>query len=293
MKRIGMAVAGFVLLYFGWVQVQVLWVRHHGPGPSPAGLSDDRADHTVHLFTFAKYNASGGKEIEIEGDSANLMEEVVLLSNVMAKAYAEEVAVTITSDKGKYHKKANQVDLEENVVATTDNGTRLMTEKLTIHPSDRKMETQVQTEVKKDNIDIEGLGAAGDTRLKKVQFKKNVTVVIQDTQQKASKPTVITCDGPLVIDYEKNIAHFKNNVVAKDERGTLTSEVMDVYYNRVSRRVSKIVALRNVVIENPDGNKTFSESVIYLADEGRVILGGDTEALYYDDAHFNQEDFGL
>jgi hypothetical protein len=36
-----------------------------------------------------------------------------------------------------------------------------------------------------------------------------------------------------------------------------------------------------VVIENPDGNKTYSDNVIYLADEGKVILGGDTEALYF------------
>ena len=84
-----------------------------------------------------------------------------------------------------------------------------------------------------------------------------------------------------MVDYEKNIAHFKDNVVAQDSRGKLTADTMDVYYNRVSRRVSKIVAAGDVVIENPDGNKTFSDSVIYLADEGRIILGEDTEALYF------------
>ncbi len=292
MKRIILAVLGFILLYFGVVQLQIVWVRHKAAS-SQALESGERADHTVRVFTFSKYNSSGGKEIEIEGDTANLLDEVVLLSNVMAKAYAEEVAVTITSDQGKYRKNANQVDLEKNVVATTDNGTRLLTEMLIIHPSERTMETQLQAQVKKDNIDIEGLGAAGDTNLKKVQFKKNVTVVIQDTQDKAKKPTVITCDGPLVIDYEKNIAHFKKNVIAKDDRGTLKADLMDVYYNRISRKVSKIVALHNVVIENPDGNTTYSESVIYLAEEGRVILGGDTEALYYDDAKFNKEDYAI
>jgi len=69
--------------------------------------------------------------------------------------------------------------------------------------------------------------------------------------------------------------------VAQDSRGKLTADTMDVYYNRVSRRVSKIVGAGDVVIENPDGNKTYSDSVIYLADEGRIILGGDTEALYF------------
>ncbi|MBI4711245.1 MAG: hypothetical protein HY767_02125 [Candidatus Omnitrophica bacterium] len=114
-----------------------------------------------------------------------------------------------------------------------------------------------------------------------MKFQKNVTVVVQNAEDKENGPTTITCDGPLVVDYEKNIAHFRDNVVAQDSRGKLTAETMDVYYNRVSRRVSKIVSAGDVVIENPDGNKTYSDSVIYLADEGRIILGGDTEALYF------------
>jgi len=151
------------------------------------------------------------------------------------------------------------------------------------------METDVEAQIKKDNIHVEGLGVRGDSNLKKVRFKKNVTVVIQDPDQKSDGPTVVTCDGPLVVDYEKNIAHFKNNVVAEDSRGKLSSDIMDVYYSRVSRKVSKIVALGNVVIENPDGNKSYSDSVIYMADEGRVILGGDAEALYYGGDSFDEE----
>jgi hypothetical protein len=59
------------------------------------------------------------------------------------------------------------------------------------------------------------------------------------------------------------------------------------------QKVSKIIARGNVMIENPDGNKTYSDSVIYLADEGRVILGGDTEALYAGGSgeSFNQSSF--
>lgn len=281
-RRVLISLGAFAVLYFGVVQVQILWVQKHARVSSGVAKSED-SKHKVHVFSFAKYRPSGEKEIEIEGDSANLMDEVVLLSNVIAKAYAEDVAITITSDKGNYNKKENHVFLEDNVVATTDNGTRMLTEELMIDPAQKTLNTEAAAQVKKDNIDIDGKGASADTNLKKVKFKKNVTVVIQDTQDHSKKPTVITCDGPLVINYEKNIAHFKENVIAKDERGTLRAEMMDVYYNRLSRRVSKIVALQNVVIENPDGNKTYSDSVIYLADEGRVILGGDTEALYFDD----------
>jgi len=91
---------------------------------------------------------------------------------------------------------------------------------------------------------------------------------------------VITCDGPLVVDYDKNVARFHDNVVAEDQRGKLRADVMDVYYSKTTRRVSKIVATGNVVVDNPDGNQTYSDNVIYLAEEGRIILGGDAEALY-------------
>ncbi len=280
-KKVIVGFVAFILLYAGVIQLQVFVANRAGKPKVKAGEKPQNTTHKVYSFSFAKYTPSGEKEIEIEGDSADILSQNVFLMNVVAKAYAEETPVTITADQGNYDKKSNKVQLEKNVVATTENGTRLLTEKLNIHPSEHLMETDVKTEVKKDNINIEGEGASGDSNLKKVKFKKNVTVVVQDPKAKTSGPTVITCDGALVIDYEKNIAHFKDNVVAQDARGKLSADIMDVYYNKVSRQVAKIVALGNVVIENPDGNKTYSDSVIYLADEGRIILGGDAEALYF------------
>lgn len=293
MKKIVIGSVAFVLLYVGVIQVQVLISNKRVSAPAGPAAPHDPT-HKVYSFAFSKYTTDGKKELEIEGASADILSTTVDLVNVVAKAYAEEVPVTITADTGNYDKERNKVHLQENVVATTADGTRLLSEQLDIHPESKTVETQAQVQVKKDNINIDGLGAQGDSQLKKVKFKKKVTVVIQSAEQtvqpldgapapKKAGPTVITCDGALDIDYAKNIAHFHDNVVAVDERGKLTADAMDVYYNKVSRRVSKIVAMGNVTIENPDGNKTYSDSVIYLADEGRIILGGDTEALVYDD----------
>lgn len=279
----------FIGIYVAFVNIQVL-LNQNKPGQAEVQEETQaQPQHKIYAFAFSKFTPDGKKEIEIEGDSADIFASTVDLFNVVAKAYAEEIPVTLTADTGNYNKPDNIVHLEENVVATTADGTRMLTEKLDIYPSDKLMETDVDVQVKKDNINIDGKGARGDSQLKKVRFKKNVTVVIHDTKDSSVEagsgsggPTIITCDGPLLIDYAKNIAHFKDNVVAEDSRGKLTGDTMDVYYNRVTRRVSKIVALGNVVIENPDGNQTFSDSVIYLADEGRIILGGDTEALYFE-----------
>lgn len=280
-KKVVSAFILFVLFYAVFVKVQILWNQRTQAGKSVAPAAE--TSHKVYSFSFAKYTSSGDKEIEIEGDSADILTQTVMLMNVVAKAYAEETPVTITADRGNYDKVANKVHLQENVVATTENGTRLLTDRLDIHPSEQVMETDAPAKVKKDNVAVEGIGARGDSNLKKVQFRKKVTAVVQDVSSAEAKgPTVINCDGPLIIDYEKNIAHFKKNVVAEDNRGKLLADMMDVYYNKVTRKVSKIVAVGNVVIENPDGNKTYSDSVIYLADEGRIILGGDAEAVYFE-----------
>ncbi len=286
-KKLITASLAFMVFYVGVVQLQVYFARHAAGKKTVA--AEREATHKVYTFSFAKYTNNGEKEIEIEGDSANILSKTVNLMNVVAKAYAEETPVTITADEGKYHKDSSKVHLQKNVVATTENGTRLMTEALDIFPSKKTMTTDLEAEVKKDNVSVKGTGARGDSLLKTVKFNKNVTVIIQDPSQKASGPTTVSCDGPLVVDYEKNIAHFKKNVVAEDSRGKLTGDVMDVYYNKVSRRVSRIVAMGNVVLESPEGNKTYSDNVIYLADEGRVILGGDTEALYVEGSNSEME----
>ena len=82
----------------------------------------------------------------------------------------------------------------------------------------------VFAKVKRDNINIEGTGASGDSQLKKVEFKKNVTVVVQDPESETKVPTIITSDGPLEVDYKRNIAHFTKNVVAQHEQGTLKAD---------------------------------------------------------------------
>ncbi len=281
-KRVVIIGLTLVFFYAALIQLQVFLEKRAEAKRMHRQETQTNQSHKVYYFSFTKYTQTGEKEIEIEGDSADILSRTVQLMNVVAKAYAEEVPVTITADEGNYDKLKNIVHLEKNVVATTEDGTRLLTEELDIMPSKRMMETDVEAEVKKDNINIEGTGARGDSKLKKVKFKKNVTVVVQDPDEKSpSGPTIITCDGPLIIDYEKNIAHFQENVVAEDERGTLRADRMDVYYNKTTRRVAKIVAVGNVEIESPDGNKTYSDNVVYLAEEGRIILGGDTEALYY------------
>lgn len=271
-----------IVAYLALIQWK-LWfhARHDAKfGKTPLQQEQKETAQRVYSFSFSKYTEDGEKELEIEGDSADIFSQNVGLLNVIAKAYAEESPVTITADQGSLDRSTSEILLNRNVVATTENGTRLMTEQLEINPSDKRMETEAETKIKKDNIHINGMGASSDSQLSKVTFKKNVTVVIQDPDSESESPTVITSDGPLEIDYKRNVAHFSKNVVAHHAQGTLTADYMDVLYQKDTRRVSKIIARGNVVIVSKEGNKTFSDNAVYLAKEGRVVLGGDVEAEY-------------
>lgn len=269
-----------VLAYIGLVQFQ-LWLtsKNWKIQEDENNESSNKTLQKVYSFSFSKYDTNGKKELEIEGDSANVMSRNILFTNVLAKAYAEDSPITITADNGVFDKSSSNVHLEKNVIATTKTGTRLLTEELDINPGDKTVATELHAKVKRENIHVEGIGASGDSQLKKVNFKKNVTVVVQNTDSETQTPTIITCDGPLEIDYDRNIAHFSQNVVAKDERGRLFADFMDVFYSQTTKKIYKIISTGNVIITNKDGHTTYSDNAIYLAEDGKIILGGDVEAV--------------
>lgn len=282
MKKFLLITIALVMAYVALIQWKLWFYTKHN---AKIGIRNEQVQketaQRVYSFSFSKYTEAGQKELEIEGDSADILSKNVELINVIAKAYAEESPVTITADQGSINRATNDIVLHKNVVATTETGTRLMTEELKIDSENKSLDSDVQTKVKKDNINIEGNGASSDSQLSKVIFKKNVTVVIQNPESNTSTPTVITSDGPLEVDYKRNMAHFSKNVVAQHDRGVLNSDYMDVMYDKNTRRVSKIIARENVTITTKEGNKTYSDNAVYLADEGRMVLGGDVEAEYY------------
>lgn len=307
LKRFIITAAILAFAYIAFLSFKMMMQERNFLKSESVQKTEEKPTHKIYSFTFTKYTSAGQRELEIEGDSADIFANVVNLTNVIAKAYAEESPVTITADSGVFDRSTSKINLKKNVVATTTTGARMLSPSLEIDPPAKTVATEEAVQVQKDNIDIDGVGAKGDSNLKNVKFHKKVTVVIQsdeaenplgiaEGEKKKSRdpaakknPTVITCDGPLDIDYENNIAYFYNNVVVVDKRGKLSADKMDVYYNKNRKGVQKIVAVGNVVIENPDGNTTYSDNVIYLAEEGRVILGGDPEAAYLPNSKFAKE----
>jgi lipopolysaccharide transport protein LptA len=85
--------------------------------------------------------------------------------------------------------------------------------------------------------------------------------------------TEITCDGPLEVDYEKNVAIFNENVLVKDPQVMLKANKMQVFFDAESKTIDRIVAEGSVKFKKGD-RQAKSEMAVYLAKEGKIVLTG-------------------
>ncbi len=90
---------------------------------------------------------------------------------------------------------------------------------------------------------------------------------------KNDSPTVITCDGSLDVDFEKNIAIFNDNVVVEDQKGNVYSDLMKVFFLGEDREISLIEAYGSVVIDI-EGKVAKSDKAVYDLKEGLLVLTG-------------------
>ena len=146
------------------------------------------------------------------------------------------------------------------------------------------------------------LGAKGEPGLKNIVLEKDVKVNINPVNSAQEKEKIIiTCDGPLEIDYEKNIAAFNNNVKVERTDSTIYSDKMDVYFSQsnnkedkgakdagqakesselMGTKIEKIIARGNVKIVRGE-NTSYSEEAIYTASDKKITLTGRPKLIIY------------
>lgn len=199
----------------------------------------DAVNHKVLSFNLEGLTERGVKKWDVKGESAEaISENRVKLDNIIASAYGEESEAVITADKGVYDRNKNNVMLEKNVHATI-----LATKGFT-------------------GDFVEGAGQAKDKKPDAAKGEK----------PKKSK-TVITCDGEVQFDYEKNQAFFLKNVKVVSEDGTIDADKITVNLDPATRRLTEIIADGNVKIVRGD-NTTFSQRASYSETDKKVTLSG-------------------
>jgi lipopolysaccharide assembly outer membrane protein LptD (OstA) len=147
----------------------------------------------------------------------------------------------------------------------------------------KNVSTDASVNIKRPDMEITGTGAVCDIDGKTAELKQSVNAIFKSGEVDSrgrfetvpymtdGPVTIITCDGPLELNYKQNRAFFHGNVKVEDSKGNIIADRIDVYFSPETRRVKCVVARGNVKIMNGE-NITYSEKAIYLVDQGRVIL---------------------
>ena len=253
------------------------------------------AGQQINDFSLSGFGDKGKKAWDLSGKSADILNEVVKLKEVVGNHYTDKDTVKLTADKGDFNKESGVVHLEDNVVITTSGGAKLTTDSLDWDRKKQIVSTLDRVNVHKQDMDLSGVGAKSVTALKTMELEKEVRLDIQPAEDKINKKEkiMITCDGPLEVDYEKNIAVFNNNVKVEKSDLTIYSDKMQVYFTPkqeenkggqeslvMASSIKKIVAQGNVRILRGE-NITNSQEAIYDAVSKKITLTGRPQIIIY------------
>jgi len=237
-------------------------------------------------FNLTNYTEKGGKKWELKGETANIMSEVIYLTTISADTY-DEPSINLTSDDGTYNKKTRVVFLTNNVIVTTSDGLTLNTDSMEWDGATDVIFTPDIVKIKRSDVVATGLGAKAFPQMKKVRLEEDVVVQLmrdamggaalddleENLDNEKKHKATITCDGPLEIDYENNIAIFNNNVKVDDQRGQIYSNIMQAYLDPVSKSIFKVVAEGDVRVVREE-DSTFSERAVYTTADQKIVLLG-------------------
>ncbi|MDD5155358.1 MAG: LPS export ABC transporter periplasmic protein LptC [Candidatus Omnitrophica bacterium] len=279
--------------------------RAQNPGPQ------ETSDQQISDFSLTGFGERGKKTWDLAGKSADIFDNVVKLKDIIGNMYGTDEDIKLTADKGDFDKREGKVHLQENVIITTSSGAKLTTDSLDWDRKNNVVKTEDQVNIERQNMTTQAKGAIGHTNLKQVQLQKDVTVnITQEQKDKTAqdKPAnagriVITCDGPLDIDYEKNIATFRNNVKVDREDSQIYSDIMYVYFvtkndnknqgeqddknaGLNTSSIDKIVSQGNVKIVRGE-NTSYCDEAVYTAADKKITLLGRPKLIIYSSEDMN------
>jgi len=225
---------------------------------------------TVSVFTLVGHSETGRKKWKVEGKTADLIGEIVNLSPVSSTSFGG-VQVHLTSARGRFHRVRQDVYLEEDVVATTSDGVRFTTDTMDWDAEREKATTSDWVTMTRPGMTVLGKGAIGYPKKKWVRLEREVTVTLLGQNGK----TVVTCDGPMEVDYGRNKARFWRNVLVRDAKGIIRSDRMDVRLDPETKQMQTATCLGHVEIHR-EKQTAYGLRAVYWQNPGRTRLTGHT-----------------
>ena len=235
------------------------------PPPSASSKND-----SVSVFTLVGHSDNGRKKWEVAGETADLLGEIVQLSPVTARSFGE-VEVKLTAQRGRYQKSTQDIVLQKDVVVTTSDGGRLTTESLQWMAQRDMVRTLDWVNISRPGMTVIGIGGVGFPKLKRARVERRITVTLQGKENQ----TVVTCDGPMEVDYARRKARFWRNVLVRDAQGFIGSDRLDVLLTPETNQIQEARFWGHVQIHR--GNqRAFAQRANYWGDPKRTRLMGHT-----------------
>lgn len=161
------------------------------------------------------------------------------------------------------------VFLDDQVTLRLKDNTVIRTEKVRWSQDPGVMTTDAAVAVDHPNAKITGVGAIGRPAENFIQLNRRIVMDLAAGGR-------ITCDGPMKLFYHENKMIFFRKVRAEDERGVLTAKRMDVFFDAETKKLDRIEAVGEVVIQRGT-DTTHSRRAIYVPATGSIRLEGNPQ----------------
>lgn len=236
-------------------------------------------------FVLTGYKPDGSKNWQLHGTGANVEGPMVTVLKPDAVGYDPERTAYLTASAAQINQTNRHVRMENDVTIHTSDGLWFTSPVLHWMPDRNEMATDQPVRIETDHMLVRGRGAQGLTQLKHATIFEDVEMVLNPTDHEAPggpKQVIITCDGPLSFDYERNVATFENNVHVVDPNGDLYSDTLVAYLNPATHTIRYAEATGKVRIHQQQ-NTALSERAVYEPAIGKITLVGRPSLLLYPD----------
>jgi len=253
---------------------------------------EENLDQQFEGFNLQGYTNTGKKSWDVSGDTADVSGTKIKLSNVNANSYGEQ-QMNVTAETGYIDRESGHMRLETDVVITSDDGSKLMTDSIEWDREKDLVKSDDDVFISNDRFTATGKGMQAKPGLKNVQIKKDVTVRLKrkDKQKKESQTVTITSDGPMIIDQLLSKARFEVNVVAVQDDQILRADVMEIYFDESMSNLKKMVCVGNVEIIQGE-NRTYADKAVYNAVDQKLILSGRPKLIFQTEGENGLKPFG-
>jgi len=236
-------------------------------------VGTEGTDQKFKGFNLEGYTESGQKSWDVVGETADVMGTAVKLSNVVANSYGDQ-KVNVKAKTGTIDQANGNMQLEEDVIITSETGTQLMTDSLNWNRDKDLVTTEDEVMISNEMYMATGKGMTAQPGLKSAQINEDVTVRVDTEPQRTDdKIVTITSDGPMTIDQTKFVAILEDNVVGVQLDQTLKADRMEIYFNKEMNEIQKMVCIGNVVITQGE-NQSYAQQAVYDAIDKKLTLTG-------------------